>query len=124
MHEVSLAGGILTIVEDAQAREGFASVTRLTLGVGVLAGVEVRALRFALDGLAPGTVLDGATIVIEEEPARAWCLGCDSSVAIASRLDACPNCGSHRLQPTGGTELRVTDLIVRDAAPPAITTEE
>ena len=124
MHEVSLAGGILKIVEDAQAREGFVSVTRLAIGVGVLAGVEVRALRFALDGLKPGTVLDGAVIEINEEVATAWCLGCDSSVAIASRLDACPNCGSHRLQPTSGTELRVTDLLVRDAVPPETITKE
>jgi hydrogenase nickel incorporation protein HypA/HybF len=36
-------------------------------------------------------------------------------VAIASRTDDCPRCGSARLQPTGGTELKVVDLIVHDA---------
>jgi len=57
MHEMSLAGGILKVVDDAAEREPFARVQRLTLSAGALAGVEVRALRFALEAIAPGTRL-------------------------------------------------------------------
>ncbi|MFO1338547.1 MAG: hydrogenase maturation nickel metallochaperone HypA [Burkholderiaceae bacterium] len=114
MHEVSLAGGILRVVEDAAARERFARVSRLTLEAGALAGVEVRALRFALEAIAPGTCLAAAEIVIDEAPGQAWCMHCCETVAIASRTDPCPGCGGHRLQPTGGTELRVRDLVVHD----------
>lgn len=114
MHEMSLAGGILRVVEDSAAREHFTRVQQLTLEAGALAGVEVRALRFALQALQPGTVLDGAEIVIEEPPGQAWCMRCCASVAIASRADPCPQCGSHQLQPTGGTELKVRDLVVLD----------
>ncbi|WP_372526481.1 hydrogenase maturation nickel metallochaperone HypA [Piscinibacter sp.] len=114
MHELSLAGGIMRVVEDAAAREHFRRVASLRLEAGALAGVEVRALRFALDAIAPGTCLEGATIEIEEPPGRAWCLRCCESVAIASRADPCPQCGGHQLQPTGGTELRVLDLVVHD----------
>ena len=42
MHEMSLAGGILKVVDDAASREPFARVQRLTLAAGALAGVEVR----------------------------------------------------------------------------------
>ncbi|MDO9284604.1 MAG: hydrogenase maturation nickel metallochaperone HypA [Aquabacterium sp.] len=115
MHEMSLAGGILRVVEDAAARERFARVQRLTLEAGALAGVEVRALRFALQAMCPGTCLDGAEIVIEQPPGQAWCLPCAASVPIHSRTEPCPVCGSHQLQPTGGTELRVRDLVVQDA---------
>lgn len=114
MHELSLAGGILKVVEDAAAREGFVRVERLALEAGVLAGVEVRALRFALEAIAPGTLLDGARIEIHEPPGRAFCLGCGESVAIGARGDACPACGSYKLQPTGGTDLKVRELIVHD----------
>ena len=65
MHEMSLAGGILKIVEDAAARDGFARVSRLVLEAGALAGVEVSALRFALEALSPGTLLEAAIIEIE-----------------------------------------------------------
>ena len=121
MHELSLAGGIVRLVEDAAARERFQHVRVLRLEAGALSGVEVRALRFALDASTPGTCLEGARIEIEETPGTAWCLGCNQSVPIMSRVDACPQCGSVRLQPTGGTELRVLDLLVDDdpVSPPA-----
>ena len=114
MHEMSLAGGILKVIDDAAAREPFAGVLRLTLAAGALSGVEVRALRFALEALAPGTLLEGAEVVIDEPPGQAWCLVCSDTVAIASRTDACPRCGRYQLQPTGGTELKVVDLMVVD----------
>ena len=111
---MSLAGGILRVVEQAQAREGFARVSRLSLQAGALAGVEIAALRFALEAIAPGTLLQGAEIAIDEVPAHAFCMGCCETVPIRSRLDDCPRCGSARLQPTDGTELKVVDLIVHD----------
>ena len=114
MHEMSLAGGVLRVVEDAAARERFSRVKRVTLEAGALAGVEVGALRFALEAIAPGTVLDGAAIEIDELPGRAWCLRCAETVAIASRADPCPHCGAWQLAPTGGTELKVRELIVHD----------
>jgi len=114
MHEASLAGGILKLVEDSARREGFARVTTLRLEAGRLAGVEPRALRFALEALAPGTCLNGAVFEIDEPAGQAWCLRCSASVPIAQRGDACPHCGGYQLQPTGGTELRVVDMLVED----------
>lgn len=114
MHEASLAGGILKLVEDAARREGFRRVLGLRVEAGQLAGVEVRALRFALEGIAPGTALQGASIEFVETEGQAWCLPCAATVPLARRGDPCPRCSSHQLQPTGGTELRVVDLLVDD----------
>lgn len=114
MHEASLAGGILQLVEDAALRENFSRVNALRLEVGQLAGVEVRALRFSLEALAPQTCLEGAVIEIVETPGQAWCLGCHQTVEIAQRGQACPQCGGFHVQPTGGTELKVLDMMVDD----------
>jgi hydrogenase nickel incorporation protein HypA/HybF len=114
MHELSLAGGILRVVEDAAAREHFRRVKRLTLEAGALCGVELRSLRFALEAIAPGTCLEGARLEFEEQPGQAWCMGCCATVQVFSRSDACPRCGSQRLQSTGGTDLKVRELIVHD----------
>ncbi len=117
MHEMSLAGGILRVVEQAQQREGFRRVSRLALEAGALSGVEVSALRFALQAMSPGTLLDGATIDITQPPAAAWCMACAQAVTIQSRLDDCPLCGSAQIQLTGGHELKVRELIVHDDLP-------
>jgi len=114
MHEASLAGGILRLVEDAARRERFQRVTQLRLEAGQLAGVELRALRFALEAIAPGTALEGAQIEIDSPPGRAWCMVCSATVSLAQRGDACPQCAGFQMQPTGGTELRVIDMQVED----------
>ncbi len=114
MHEASLAGGILKLVEDAAQREGFRRVTVLRLEVGKLAGVELRALRFALEAIAPGTQLEGAQLDFEEPEGQAWCMACSQTVALPQRGMACSACASYQLQPTGGTELRVIDMLVAD----------
>jgi hydrogenase nickel incorporation protein HypA/HybF len=114
VHELSLAGGVLKLVEDAAQREGFVRVRRLTLEAGALSGVETRSLRFALESLVPGTCLEGAQLDIQEPAAPAWCHDCCATVEIRSRVDDCPRCGGARLLPTGGQELRVLELIVHD----------
>lgn len=114
MHEASLAGGILKLAEDASRREGFCRVTVLRIEAGRLSGIEVRALRFALEAIAPGTCLQDARIDIDEPAGRAWCLACSAQVPLAQRGDGCPACGGYRLQPIGGTELRVVDMMVED----------
>ena len=112
MHELSLAGGILRVLEQTRERDPFERVTQLRLEVGALASVEIEALRFALNSIAENTVLAGASIEIIQPPGSAWCLPCGQSVTITSRLDPCPVCGGYQLQPTGGTELRVVDMQV------------
>lgn len=112
MHELSLAGGILGIVEAAAQRESFARVRQLHLCVPALAGVEVEALRFALQAVAPGTVIEGAELVIDEPAARARCAACGGMTEVREQARPCPHCGAYRLQalPDGG--LRVVDLLV------------
>ncbi len=114
MHEVSLAAGILKIVEAAAQREQFARVTLLRLEAGALAGVEVRALRFALEVMAQDTCLQNATIDIETPPGRAWCRSCNATVDIMQHGDPCPHCVNYALQVTGGRELRVVEMLLED----------
>jgi len=112
MHELSLADGILRMVEAVAARENFLRVAKLRLEIGALAGVELHALRFALTAMVSGTCLEDGEITIDEVPGLARCLNCRADVEVASFIEPCPICGSHALQTTGGTGLRVMDLLV------------
>jgi hydrogenase nickel incorporation protein HypA/HybF len=115
MHELTLAAQVLDIVEQALGDDSTAHVHTLRLSVPALAGVEVGALRFALDALAPGTALEGARIVIDEPASRARCSACAAEVPLRDRLAPCPVCGSGPLRVTGGTAMQVQELWVADA---------
>ena len=108
MHELSLAGGILSAVEAAAAADPFVRVSRLRLEAGKLAGVEVHALRFALEALAPGTLLAGAQIDIEEPHGQAWCLDCAATVPLVERGAPCPTCGGFWLDRRASCRERVS----------------
>jgi hydrogenase nickel incorporation protein HypA/HybF len=109
---MSLAEGILQIVEDAVRDRDVVRVTEIRLEIGALAGVEVDALSFCLDVVLKGSVAADARVVLDIAPGVGWCLGCGQSVTIAALFDACPLCGGYQVQATGGTAMRVKDLLV------------
>lgn len=115
MHELSLAQEIVRMVEASALREGFTRVATLRLEAGALAGVEVGALRFALEAMVSGTCLAGAAIAIDEPPGRAACGQCGAVVSVHSRVDLCPRCGGYPLKVLSGGALRVVDLQVFEA---------
>lgn len=112
MHEMSLAEGVLQILETESAKQGFSQVKTIWLEVGVLAGVEVSALEFAFDVVRRGTLAGNAQLVIINLPAQAWCMPCEQVVEIRQRFDACPLCGSYQLQVSSGDEMRIKELEV------------
>ncbi|AGA33708.1 [NiFe] hydrogenase nickel incorporation protein HypA [Thioalkalivibrio nitratireducens DSM 14787] len=116
MHEMSLAEGILQIIEDQAAQRGFHRVRRVRLEVGELSGVELDALRFGFDAVMADSIASGAVLEIVEVPGEGWCLDCNTTVAIGALFDACPLCGSYRVRASGGMDMRVLDLEVETVA--------
>lgn len=112
MHELSLAGSVLQIVENAAIRDTFKRVRSLHLSVPALAGVEIEALRFALQSLSSQTVLDGAEVFIEVPASSAHCLDCHQTIEVSEYQVPCPRCGSFRWQCSSDRGIRVVDLLV------------
>ena len=110
MHEMSLAEGVLQLVEDTARREGAQRVKTVVLEIGRLSSVEPEALRFCFDAVARDTLAATAALEVVEVPGAAWCLNCDTTVAVNERYDACPQCGGYQLQLTAGTEMRVREI--------------
>jgi hydrogenase nickel incorporation protein HypA/HybF len=112
MHEMSLCESLIGIIEETARRERFSQVRVVRLEIGRFAGVETAAMRFGFEAISPGTVAEGARLEIEEAPGAAWCFDCDRTVPLRDRLDPCPECGGTRLQPSGGTDIRIKDMEV------------
>ena len=112
MHEMSLAEGIVQLVEDAARADGSTKVKAVWLEIGRLAAVEKEALRFCFDAVTRDTIAEGARLEIIEMPGRGWCMKCEGNVAVSALYEPCPVCGSYQIQVTGGTEMRVKEFEV------------
>jgi hydrogenase nickel incorporation protein HypA/HybF len=111
---MSLAQGILEILEDTARRESATRVKTVWLELGALSSVEPEAMTFCFDVVTRGTVADGARLNIEAVPGKAWCLQCNQPTPIARRDDACPLCGGYQLQVADGTQMRVRELEIEN----------
>ena len=101
----------LAVIAREAAAHGAAQVARVVLRVGVISGAEPEALRFAFEALSPGTVAEGAELVIEHVPARAHCADCDEDFTIESGfLFECPVCRAFSGDVRSGRELDLARL--------------
>lgn len=112
MHEMSVAEGVLQLMEDAAASQGFHRVKTVWLEIGQLAGVEKEALKFCFDVVTRDSLAHEARLEIIDAPGQGWCMQCAATVPMAAMFEACPQCGSYQVQATGGSELRVKELEV------------
>lgn len=112
MHEMSLAMGVLQIVEEAARAQHFRRVRSVLLEIGELSMVEAEAMRFCFDAVSRGTLAEGAVLNVIEVAGQGLCFNCNITVPLAALYDPCPACGGHPVQATGGTEMRVKELEV------------
>lgn len=112
MHEMSLAEGVLQVIEEAARKDQFQQVSTVWLEIGQLSGVEPQAMAFCFDAVTRGSVADGARLGILTLPGQAWCMACAKTVPMNEVCGECPDCGGFQLQVTGGTEMRIKELEV------------
>jgi hydrogenase nickel incorporation protein HypA/HybF len=112
MHEMSLTESLVEMIANEGAKQNFSRVRTVRVAIGALGHVDPEAMRFCFDAVARGTLAEGAELAIDIVPAAAWCFDCTKTVKIVARGAACPNCGRHVLQVTGGDELRLEELEV------------
>jgi len=110
MHEMSLAEGMLQLVEDGARRNDATAVKTVWLEIGALSQVEVDALRFCFDAVTRGSLAEGSRLEILTRPGLAWCMPCGDRVPMTLRGDGCPHCGSHPLQVLQGEGMRITEI--------------
>lgn len=112
MHEMSLCESVIRILESEAERQGFSRVKVVRLEIGRLSQVEPEAMRFCFEAVKRDTIAAEAALEILGPPGQAWCMDCSKAIEIARRYDPCPHCGGHRLQVTGGEEMRIKELEV------------
>ncbi|HEY5550699.1 MAG TPA: hydrogenase maturation nickel metallochaperone HypA [Opitutaceae bacterium] len=111
MHEAGIMESALAVIGREAGAHGATQLARVILRVGAISGVEPEALRFAFEALSPGTVAEGAELVIEQVPARAHCAECDGEFTVeGSWLFECPLCHTLSGDVRSGRELELARL--------------
>lgn len=119
MHELSICQGIgdiaRTVLEALPPPPP--RVSRVTVRIGRLTSVLPDSLRYHFDLLARGSLLDGATLDVEEVPVRGRCADCGGRFEIDVLSFTCPACGSGVVELLSGRELQVVSLDLVEEVP-------
>lgn len=111
MHEVAVADALIEQVQSEVHRAGASGkVTRVALAIGRLSGVNPDSLRFALELLVKGTLLESARIDVAEPKALCCCAACGSRMEIEDLEARCRRCGSGDVAIEGGRELLLESI--------------
>jgi hydrogenase nickel incorporation protein HypA/HybF len=118
VHEVSIVEALIDQVgREVAARGHSGRVTKLGLVIGRLSGVHVDAVRFALELLAPGTLLESAEVHIDQPKAVCCCTGCGARAEVEELVARCPGCASADVTIEGGRELLLGTIELEEPAP-------
>lgn len=111
MHELSIALGILDIVQETCGKEGIARVEKVRVKIGRASGIMPDALLFSFECARSGTVADGALLEVEEVPVGGHCEDCNRDFTVEEKyVLACPRCGGASFRVHSGQELEIIDL--------------
>ena len=118
MHEVAIVDALIQQVEEEVRRSGMPGrVVRLDLSIGRLSGVCADALRFAVELLAPGTIVESAKVEIREPKAVCCCAACGARTEIDDLQTNCPRCASQEITIEGGREMLLESIELEDPKP-------
>lgn len=118
MHELSIAYNIVELSEKAAVDAGAIQVKAVHLRLGGLAGIVKSALLFSWEVATQDTLLEGATLEIEDLPVIVFCPTCQQARTLPSaQLFHCPICDTPTAQVLQGRELEVKSLEIVDEYP-------
>ena len=107
VHELSVCQALLAQVAEIAADQGAGHVTRITIEVGPLSGVEPALLASAFEIARAGGCASDAALFIEATNVEICCLSCGSQSQTAPNRLICAACGGYRTRVVAGDELRL-----------------
>lgn len=115
MHELSVAQGILDLVQQHVPQGQAASVRAVTVRLGALSGVVAESLEFCFSAIVAGTPYGAAFLSIDRVPTRAGCADCSGEFGVEGLVFRCPDCGGPHVRLISGDELQVVAVELEEA---------
>lgn len=93
MHEYSIVQALMERIEEQARAHRAVAVSRVSVRIGEMSGVEPDLLTTAFDLVREKTICDAATLHVTRVAARWVCRACDGDVAAGGVL-RCGRCGA------------------------------
>jgi hydrogenase nickel incorporation protein HypA/HybF len=117
MHELGIAINIVEVVQKHLPTDKPMRVRKIQIRAGKLAAIYPPALDTCIKAVARDTAVEGAEVVIIEEPIRALCRACQAANEFDEPPFICAMCGSMALEIQSGKDLFVESIEVEEAGP-------
>ncbi|WP_058912696.1 hydrogenase maturation nickel metallochaperone HypA [Entomohabitans teleogrylli] len=112
MHELSLAQGVIQVLEEQAQTRHFQRVLQVWLDIGALACIDAQALQTGLAAASRNTLAERAHFHIRTVAAKGWCFHCSQAFVAQEHGMPCPLCGSWEIRTDGGSEMRIAEIEV------------
>ena len=112
MHELSIAINIIENIEEEAKKVDASSVSELTIEIGMLSGVVLEALEFALQEAVKNTILQNTSIDYQIIEAKAKCNSCGEEYVTEDFFSVCPKCSNPYSDIIEGKELKIKRINV------------
>jgi len=113
MHEYPIVESLLRVALEHAEAANAARINALNLALGQSSSIEEDSVRFYWEGLAKGTIAEGATLHFRRVPTTFRCFSCGAEFALGNPSEQqCPYCRSAQVQVIEEEELRLESLDV------------
>jgi hydrogenase nickel incorporation protein HypA/HybF len=110
VHELAICQSLLQQVEEIAQERRATTVTRITVSIGPLSGVEANLLSQAFPLAAAGSIARDAELVIETLPVRVKCEQCGAETEARPNRLLCGACGDYHTRLLSGDEMLLASL--------------
>jgi len=115
---MGITQGILAASFDAASAAGADCISEIRISIGELTEIQEFALQFAFEALTPGTMAEGATLVVNHIKATSKCNECELEYEHDRFQMLCPECGTFNVTPLTGREMRIDSIETPDEGEP------
>jgi len=110
MHEFSVAGNLLELCLQNAEQNQAKQITKVTVKIGRLSGIEPHYLNFAFDVIKEETIARNAILQYFMQDLIIYCNECKKKASLDEINFTCPECKSNKVEVIDGDDLFLMDL--------------
>ena len=112
MHEMSIALSIIDLAAERAEKAAANKIIEIELDIGILSGIEIDALNFAMEIAVKDSVLEFAEVKINRIESVSECLECGHIFEPDGFISHCPECREMNTRVFKGKEMQIKSILV------------